>query len=152
MNKKGLPFYKDPMGHGNLYVVFKVDFPKKGELNQNQIDELKKILPGQVCPPINKSEPVVFLEPLHEADANPNPSGGKGRPLRQSMLICIRTRGGIGRRGRWNAAWGSKSPMSTAIRGSHLNAPHIDGLELSMCLNLKLVDVTAESSKMNEDQ
>lgn len=27
---KGLPFFKDAMGHGNLYVTFLVDFPKKG--------------------------------------------------------------------------------------------------------------------------
>jgi len=30
---KGMPFYKDAMGHGNLYIKFKVSFPKKGQLD-----------------------------------------------------------------------------------------------------------------------
>jgi DnaJ family protein A protein 2 len=29
---KGMPFYKDPMAHGNLIIKFTVDFPKKGSL------------------------------------------------------------------------------------------------------------------------
>jgi len=29
INKKGMPFYKDAMSQGNLYIVFEVDFPKK---------------------------------------------------------------------------------------------------------------------------
>ena len=31
---KGLPFFKDAMGHGNLYIQFNVIFPKKGELTK----------------------------------------------------------------------------------------------------------------------
>jgi len=27
---KGMPFYKDAFSNGNLYIVFKVEFPKKG--------------------------------------------------------------------------------------------------------------------------
>jgi DnaJ-class molecular chaperone len=30
---KGLPFYKDAMGHGHLYIKFEIDFPKKGSLD-----------------------------------------------------------------------------------------------------------------------
>lgn len=29
---KGMPFWKDSMGHGNLYIKFEVEFPKKGSL------------------------------------------------------------------------------------------------------------------------
>lgn len=89
VKKKGLPFYKDPMGHGNLYVVFKVEFPKKGELKPAQIEELKKLLPGAVCPALDKSKPVAFLETFHEADTNPNPSGGKGMPRLGRELIML---------------------------------------------------------------
>lgn len=32
---KGMPFFKDSMTHGNLFIRFKVVFPKKGEINQN---------------------------------------------------------------------------------------------------------------------
>jgi len=30
---KGMPFYKDAMSHGNLFVKFNVIFPKRGELS-----------------------------------------------------------------------------------------------------------------------
>ena len=29
---KGMPFFKDAMSHGNLFIKFKVMFPKRGEL------------------------------------------------------------------------------------------------------------------------
>lgn len=29
---KGMPFYKDTMSHGNLYIKFVVQFPKRGQL------------------------------------------------------------------------------------------------------------------------
>lgn len=38
-----MPFYKDAMGHGNLYIKFLVQFPKKGELKDPQIKELQKV-------------------------------------------------------------------------------------------------------------
>jgi len=28
-----MPFYKDSMGHGNLYIKFNVQMPKRGELS-----------------------------------------------------------------------------------------------------------------------
>ena len=39
--KKGMSFYKDAMSHGNLYVDFIVEFPKKGEIKN--AEELKKV-------------------------------------------------------------------------------------------------------------
>lgn len=38
-----MPFYKDAMSHGNLYIKFNVVFPKKGELKENHIKELQKV-------------------------------------------------------------------------------------------------------------
>lgn len=32
---KGMPFYKDAMAHGNLYIKFIVEFPKRGQLKGN---------------------------------------------------------------------------------------------------------------------
>lgn len=39
-----MPFYKDAMSHGNLYIKFSVTFPKKGELKDAQIKELQKVI------------------------------------------------------------------------------------------------------------
>ncbi len=39
-----MPFYKDSMNHGNLCIVFEVEFPKKGELKIEQINTLKKVV------------------------------------------------------------------------------------------------------------
>ena len=36
-----MPFYKDAMSYGNLYINFEVDFPKKGELKN--VDLLKNV-------------------------------------------------------------------------------------------------------------
>jgi DnaJ family protein A protein 2 len=41
---KGMPFHKDPMSHGNLYIVFEIEFPKKGDLKN--VEDLKKLLPA----------------------------------------------------------------------------------------------------------
>ena len=38
-----MPFYKDSMSHGNLCIIFEVEFPKKGELKPEQIATLKKV-------------------------------------------------------------------------------------------------------------
>ena len=38
---KGMPFFGDAMSHGNLYVIFTIDFPKKNELKNTE--ELKKV-------------------------------------------------------------------------------------------------------------
>ncbi len=42
-----MPFFKDEMGSGNLFVKFDVEFPKKGQLKAKQIKILKKVLPGK---------------------------------------------------------------------------------------------------------
>jgi len=38
---KGMPFYGDAMSYGNLYIVFNIEFPKKGELKN--AEDLKKV-------------------------------------------------------------------------------------------------------------
>jgi len=43
-----MPFHKDPMSFGNLFIVFEVEFPKKGELKN--VEELKKTPPSSSKP------------------------------------------------------------------------------------------------------
>jgi DnaJ family protein A protein 2 len=45
---KGMPFWKDSISRGNLYVQFIVEFPKKGSFTKEHIAALAKILPGPV--------------------------------------------------------------------------------------------------------
>jgi DnaJ family protein A protein 2 len=79
VKKKGLPFYKDPMGHGNLYIKFKIDFPKRGELKPDQVEQLKKVLPGPKLTALDKSKPFEYLEDFVEADTNPSAEGGRNK-------------------------------------------------------------------------
>lgn len=43
-----MPFFKDPMSHGNLIIEFHVIMPKRGEISKEQIDSLVAILPGKI--------------------------------------------------------------------------------------------------------
>lgn len=40
---KGMPFFGDPTKFGNLYVVFKVLFPKTHEISEEMLKELTKV-------------------------------------------------------------------------------------------------------------
>lgn len=40
----GMPFYKDSMSYGNLYIEFLVDFPAKGSITPQKAEKLAKIL------------------------------------------------------------------------------------------------------------
>lgn len=78
---KGMPFFKDQFAHGNLYVVFSVQFPDKKSLsNQDVITKLKQVLPGPKIKPVEKGAPnVEYLEDFNEHDTNPNADGGRPR-------------------------------------------------------------------------
>jgi DnaJ family protein A protein 2 len=43
---EGMPSYGNPFVKGNLYVLFTVEFPDDGELKDDQVEALKKVLPG----------------------------------------------------------------------------------------------------------
>lgn len=43
---EGMPSHGNPFVKGNLYVVFRVDFPQDGELDEAAVATLKKVLPG----------------------------------------------------------------------------------------------------------
>lgn len=42
-----MPFYKDPMSHGNLYIEFIVNFPKKNQISNANIEKIANILGGK---------------------------------------------------------------------------------------------------------
>jgi DnaJ family protein A protein 2 len=78
VKNKGMPFYKDAMSHGNLYVDFDVQFPKKNELKH--VEELKKILPvpKDLITNYDKNK-ALFLEDFDETGTNARAEGGRAR-------------------------------------------------------------------------
>lgn len=42
-----MPFYKDQMSHGNMYIDFEVEYPKKNSLNSDKAKILSEILGGK---------------------------------------------------------------------------------------------------------
>lgn len=39
-----MPFHGDAMTHGNLIILFKVEFPKKGSINDKQLKVLTEVI------------------------------------------------------------------------------------------------------------
>lgn len=73
-----MPFYKDPMSHGNLYIEFIVNFPKKNQISNANIEKIANILGGK---PIksegySKTSKNKILEDFRENDLNESPAGG----------------------------------------------------------------------------
>jgi len=75
---KGMAFYRDAMSHGNLYIQFTVDFPKKSELKN--VDDLKKILPipKDLLTGFDRTKAEI-LDDYDESNTNTNAAGGKTR-------------------------------------------------------------------------
>ena len=40
---QGMPFFNDKMSYGHLFVKFEVVFPKRGELNEKVVSQLKEV-------------------------------------------------------------------------------------------------------------
>lgn len=74
-----MPFYRDKMSHGHLFIKFSVIMPARGELKENQIKELQSLLPGPKLQPLDKSKKFEYLEEFDESELNPNAEGGKQR-------------------------------------------------------------------------
>merc|ERR1711862_12017 len=77
VKERGMPFYQDSMSCGNLIIKFDIEFPKSGSLKKEQIEGLKKLLPGPKVPPVPSEYDL--LEDFHEHMRNENPEGGKRR-------------------------------------------------------------------------
>jgi DnaJ family protein A protein 2 len=74
--KKGMPFYKDAMGAGNLYIEFDVEFPKKNELKN--LDQLKNVLPMPKNPVVVDKKSCIEMKDYEESSTNPSAEGGRG--------------------------------------------------------------------------
>jgi DnaJ family protein A protein 2 len=75
ISKKGMPFYKDAMGFGNLYIEFDVEFPKKNELKN--LDQLKNILPVPKNPLNVDKKTCVVMQDYDESSTNSRAEGGR---------------------------------------------------------------------------
>lgn len=53
---EGMPQYRNPTQHGNLYIEFDVTFPAPGQLNAKAKAELRKLLPAPAPQPIAMDE------------------------------------------------------------------------------------------------
>lgn len=78
LNRKGMPFHKDAMSYGNLYIQFEIEFPKKGEMKN--IEDLKKVLPTpkENGVAIDKKN-AEYLDTYDETSLNPNADGARSR-------------------------------------------------------------------------
>jgi len=77
----GMPFYKDAMSYGNLYIEFQVQFPKKGTIKGPEIEKIAKVLNGNIIKSesYGKNKTCKIIEEYDESDLNSSPEGGSGR-------------------------------------------------------------------------
>mmetsp|Transcript_13748 Transcript_13748/g.23356 ORF Transcript_13748/g.23356 Transcript_13748/m.23356 type:complete len:415 (-) Transcript_13748:82-1326(-) len=72
---EGMPSHGNPFVKGNLYVLFRVEFPSDGELNAKAIKELKKVLPNPAMD-VSYDEEEVEVCHLEQADVKNFGKGG----------------------------------------------------------------------------
>ena len=72
---EGMPSQGNPFIKGNLYVLFRVDFPSDGEMTPKQIKELRKILPRKAME-VTYDEDMVEVVHLEQADVKNFGKGG----------------------------------------------------------------------------
>jgi len=77
---EGMPSHGNPFVKGNLYVLFTVEFPSEGELNQNTTQALKELLPKPNMA-IDYDEDEVEVVHLDQGDVK---SFGKGGAAQSS--------------------------------------------------------------------
>jgi len=96
--EEGMPSHGNPFVKGDLYILFRVDFPSDGELSQEVVDLLKKSLPGADEPMEYDEEEVyeVHMAPAdvrnfgkggavsHESAYDSDDEGGQGVQCQQS--------------------------------------------------------------------
>ena len=72
---EGMPSHGNPFVKGNLYVLFRVDFPKDGEMDTKTVAQLKKLLPSPAMD-ISYDEEKVEVVHLEKADVKNFGKGG----------------------------------------------------------------------------
>lgn len=78
ISKLGMPFYRDNMSHGNLYITFDVEFPKANQLKNPEA--LSKVLPvpKDMLTNVDKTK-AELLEDFDKDGVNANADGARGR-------------------------------------------------------------------------
>jgi DnaJ family protein A protein 2 len=76
LKKKGMSYHKDSMSHGNLYITFDIEFPKK--IGDGGAELLGKVLPVPKTN-VDKSAKALILEDFDASGQNTNAEGGRGR-------------------------------------------------------------------------
>jgi len=63
VSEEGMPSKGNPFVRGDLYILFKVNFPRDGQLDEETLKVLKKVLPGPDIEPVYNEDDVdeVFL-------------------------------------------------------------------------------------------
>lgn len=74
---EGMPSRGNPFVKGNLYVLFRVEFPTDGELNKKTTEQLKKLLPNPAMD-VSYDEEEVEVVHLEHADVKNFGKGGAG--------------------------------------------------------------------------
>jgi DnaJ family protein A protein 2 len=78
LNNKGMPFYKDTMNYGNLYIIFDVEFPKQNQLkNVKGLEEILPV-PENLITNVDKTK-CELLEDFDSDGVNSHAEGGKDR-------------------------------------------------------------------------
>ncbi|KAL7487823.1 hypothetical protein ACHAW6_013438 [Cyclotella cf. meneghiniana] len=72
---EGMPSHGNPFVKGNLYVLFRVEFPSDGELSEKAVKELKKVLPNPSMD-LSYDEEEVEVVHLEHADVKNFGKGG----------------------------------------------------------------------------
>lgn len=72
---EGMPSHGNPFVKGNLYVLFRVEFPTDGEINKKTSTQLKKLLPNPAMD-ISYDEEEVEVVHLEQADVKNFGKGG----------------------------------------------------------------------------
>jgi len=72
-----MPFFKDAMSSGNLYIQFEVEFPKKNEIKN--LEALKNILPMPKNPLVVDRKQCEFLDDYDPTSTNPKAEGGRSK-------------------------------------------------------------------------
>lgn len=73
--QEGMPSHGNPFVKGNLYLLFRVQFPEDGDLTNNMIKGLKQLLPSP-CRPLQYDEEEVEVVELEHADVKNFGKGG----------------------------------------------------------------------------
>jgi len=78
INGKGMPFFKDTISTGNLFIKFSVKFPTSKQMTDETRTSLNNLLPGPKTAVAKPGTDTEYLDEFNESDLNPSAEGGRG--------------------------------------------------------------------------